>query len=125
VAAAALAIISRVRFFQSPGIELEKFDEGETPEDAFECQLLWFTYKEPEFLYVVPSIYLGILEYRRGVGAFRLDEADAHAAGLWLVASAVGVLTGNAKPSYVARFTVNLAEVVMLCCVFESALRVL
>jgi len=125
VASAALAIISRVRFFQSPGIELENFDDGKTPEDALERELLWFTYKEPEFLYVVPSIILAFWNIAVGVGAFRLDEADAHAAGLWLIASAVGVLTGNAMKSYVARFTGNLAEVVMLWCVFEAALRVL
>ena len=125
IAAAALAVISRIRFFQSPGIEIANTDKDDTPEDALERQLLWFTYKKPEFLYVVPSIVLALWDIIVGFAAFRLDAADPHAAGIWLFVSAVVVLSGNNKPSYVARFTGNLAEVIMLWCMFESATLVL
>lgn len=54
VAAVAVALVSRVDFFQSPGIELA--DTSDSPPHALERQLMWFTYKEPDFLYVLPSL---------------------------------------------------------------------
>lgn len=113
-----VALASRVEFFRSPGIELK--DTSDSPPNALERQLLWFTYKEPEFIYVLPSLLLALWSLVVGVCAFRLD-GDAHAAGVLLIASAVGVLAGNAQKSFVARFTGNFAEVIMLWCMFVAA----
>ena len=124
--AAVLAALSRIHFFQSPGIELA--DTSDSPPDALERQLLWFTYKEPDFLYNVgPSILLALWSIVVGVATFRLagGDIDAHEAGIWLIASAVGVLAGNSQKSYVTRFTGNLSEVTMLWCMFISATLVL
>ena len=81
-----------------------------------------FSYKEPDFLYVLPSILLALWSLIVGAAAFRLD-GDSHAAGVLLLISAVGVLAGNAQESYVARFTGNFAEeqVIMLWCMFVAA----
>lgn len=116
VAAAAVGIISRVRFVQSSGIEIA--DTSDSPPEALENQLLWFTYKEPEFLYIVPSIILSIFNLAIGVAAF---GGEFNAAAIWMVVSGVSVLYGNAKPSYVTRFTGNLAEVVMLWAIYAAA----
>jgi len=118
VAAVVVALISRVEFFQSPGIELK--DTSDSPPKALERQLLWFTYKEPDIRYILPSILLAVWSLVVGVSGFRL-EGDAHAAGILLIASAVGVLAGNAQESYVARFTGNFTEVIMLWCTFVAA----
>jgi len=120
VAAAALGIISRVRFVNSPGIEIA--DTSDSPADALENDLLWFTYKEPEFLYIVPSIILSLFNLGIGVAAF---GGEFRGVAIWMIISGVSVLYGNAKPSYVTRFTGNLAEVVMLWAIYEAALLVL
>ncbi len=122
VAAAVLGIISRIRFVQSSGIEIA--DTSDSPADALENDLLWFTYKEPEFLYIVPSIVLSIFNLVIGVSAF-FGGGEFQSAGLWMLISGVSVLYGNAKPSYVTRFTGNLAEVVMLWAIYAAASSVL
>lgn len=121
-AAIVIALASRLEFFQSPGIELK--DTSDSPPNALERQLLWFTYKKPNILYVLPSILLALWSLVIGVEAFQLD-GDAHAAGVLLITSAVGVLAGNAQASFVARFTGNFAEVIMLWCLFVAAAYVM
>ena len=117
-AAVVVALVSRIHFFRSPGIELA--DTSDSPPSALERQLLWFTYKEPDFLYVLPSLLLALASLAVGVSAFRMEDTDAHAAGVLLILSSVGVLAGNAQKSYVARFTGNFSEVIMLWSFFVA-----
>lgn len=117
-AAILLALVSRIHFFRSPGIELK--DTSDSPPNALERQLLWFTYKEPDILYVIPSILLALFSLGVGAAAFSL-EGDSHAAGVLLILSAVGVLAGNAQASFVAQFTGNFAEVTMLWSMLVAA----
>jgi hypothetical protein len=114
-AAATLALLSRVRFANSPGIDLS--DTGDS-EGTWEKNLLWFTYKNPEFLYVVPSIILALFNLAVGVAAFGGEERIA---AIWMIVSAVAVLYGNAKASYITRFTGNLGEVVMLWSIYKAS----
>jgi hypothetical protein len=122
VAAAALGIISRIRFVGSPGIEIA--DTSDSPPDAWENSLLWFTYKEPEFLYIVPSIVLSLFNLAIGVSGLGM-EGDSRTAAIYMIVSAAAVLVGNAKPSYITRFTGNLGEVVMLWAIFAAGIAVL
>ena len=117
-AAVVVALVSRVHFFRSPGIELA--DTSDSPPNALERKLLWFTYKEPDFLYILPSLLLALASLAVGVSAFQMEDTDYHAAGVLLILSSVGVLAGNAQKSYVARFTGNFAEVVMLWSLFVA-----
>jgi hypothetical protein len=52
------------------------------------------------------------------VAAFGGEE---RAAAIWMIVSAVAVLYGNAKASYITRFTGNLGEVVMLWSIYEAS----
>lgn len=120
-AAAALAIISRVRFVSSPGIDIA--DTSESPPEALENSLLWFTYKEPEFLYVVPAILLAI--FNLYIGVTGLGSEEFQSAAIYMLVAGGAVLYGNAKPSYVMRFTGNLSEVVMLWLIYGAAEKIM
>lgn len=120
-AAAALGIISRVRFVNSDGIEL--YDTSDSPENAWERDLIWFTYVKPEVLYIVPAIILSIFEIVLGVQGYM--EGSHQDAALWMIFAGVAVLYGNSKPREVTRFTGNIVEVLMLWGVFEAATIVL
>lgn len=116
VAAAVLAIVSRVNFVNSSGIEIA--DTSDSPPEALERSLLWFTYKEPTFLYVIPAILLAILNLYIGVTGLGGESQEA---AIYMLIAGAAVLYGNAKPSYVMRFSGNLVEVVMLWFIFEAA----
>jgi hypothetical protein len=118
-AAATLAVLSRVRFVNSPGIDLSDTSDSE---GTWEKNLIWFTYKEPVFLYVIPSIILSLFSLAVGVATF---GGEARTAAIWMIVSGVTVLYGNAKPSYIQRFTGNLGEVAMLWSFYEAALLVM
>ena len=120
-AAAVLGVVSRVNFVNSTGIDLA--DTSDSPPDAWERSLIWFTYKDVSFIYIIPAIVLAL--WNLVVGAVAWKTGQDPTASAFLVASAVAVLYGNSKPSYVMRFTGNLAEVVMLWCIYESALLTL
>ena len=121
VVSAAVAVISRVRFMKSPGIDLGSADDS--PPDALKRDLTWFTYRETSFLYVVPSLVVSLFNLIVGVAG--LNSAASHDAGIWLIVSVVGVIAGNAMPSHIMRFTGNLGEVVMLACMVMAASLVL
>ena len=88
----------------SSGIEIA--DTSDSPPETLENDLLWFTYKEAEFLYVVPAILLAIFNlYIGGTGL----GGDYQTAAISMLLAGAAVLVGNAKPSYVMRFTGNLA----------------
>ena len=112
--AAVVAILSSVRFVQGPGIQLA--DTSKSP--RLVRQLLWFTYKKQDFMYYVfPAIVLALGSILVGMMA----TFGGNAAGMWLIASGVGVLAGSAQKPHVARFTGNLSEVTMLWCMFMTA----
>ena len=124
VAATVLGVVSRVRFVNSSGIILaDQSDDPDVPEDAWERNLLWFTYEDVSVLYILPAIVLALANLVVGIQAFQ-QGTDHTSTAAWLIVSAVAVLYGNAKPSYVARFTGNLAEVVMLWALFEAVVSV-
>ena len=114
-AAATLGVLSRVRFVNSTGIDLSDTNDSE---GTWEKNLIWFTYKNPEFLYVIPSIVLALFNLAIGVAAFGGEERTA---ATWMIVSAVAVLYGSAKPSYIMRFTGNLGEVAMLWSIYEAS----
>jgi hypothetical protein len=114
-AAATLGVLSRVRFVNSPGIDLSDTSDSE---GTWEKNLIWFTYKNPEILYVIPSIILALFNLAVGVAAFGGEERTA---AIWMIVSAIAVLYGNAKASYITRFTGNLGEVVMLWSIYEAS----
>jgi hypothetical protein len=118
-AAATLAVLSRFRFVNSPGIDLSDTSDSQ---GSWEKNLIWFTYKEAEFLYVIPSIVLALFSLVVGVAAF---GGDARTAAIWMIVAGATVLYGNAKPSYIQRFAGNLGEVAMLWSIYEAALLVM
>jgi len=119
VAALALGIISRVRFVGSEGIELA--DTSDSPAEAWERSLIWFTYVKAEFLYIVPAILLALFNLYIGVTCLGSDNQTA---AIEMLVAGAAVLYGNSKPSEVMRFTGNLAEVAMLWLIFEAATNV-
>jgi hypothetical protein len=114
-AAATLAVLSRFHFVNSPGIDLSDTSDSE---GTWVKNLIWFTYKEPTFLSVIPSIILALFTVAVGVAAF---GGEARTAAIWMIVSGVSVLYGNAKPSYIQRFTGNLGELAMLWSFYEAA----
>jgi len=116
VAAAVLAVVSRTRFVNSEGIMLK--DTSDSPPEAWERSLVWFTYKEPDFSYVLPAIVLSLLNLAVGIAGVSGDYRNA---AIWMIVSAVSVLYGSAKPSYIMRFSGQLGEVVMMWSIFEAA----
>jgi len=118
--ATVIAAASTRRFFHSPGIALA--DTSDYPPQSLVRQLTWYTYAKQDFLYYVfPSVLLAFWSIVVGVSALRHTPS----AGIWLIASAAGVLVGSAQKKNVARFTGNLVEVTMLWCMFMSASLVL
>ena len=121
VAAAVLGIVSRVRFVNSEGIELA--DTSDSPPNAWERDLVWFTYVKADFLYILPAVFLALLNLVVGVAGFM--EGTHQDAAIFMIVAGAAVLYGNAKPSYVMRFTGNIAECVMLWATYFAATSVL
>lgn len=117
VAATVLGIVSRVRFVQSPGIELA--DTSDSVPNALERDLVWFTYKEPEFLYVLPAILLSL--FTIVVGGVGFFGEGSKAGSVWIALAGVTSLIGNALPSNIMRFTGNLAEISLLWCIHKAS----
>lgn len=121
VVAAAIGIISRVRFMNSEGIEIK--DTSNSPPTAWERNLVWFTYVKPEILYIVPAAILSLLYLVIGIAGFL--EGSHRAAAICISMAGGAALYGNTKPSHVMRFTGNIGEAAMLWATYGAATLVL
>lgn len=121
VAAAAVGIISRVRFVNSEGIRIT--DTSDSPPNAWERDLVWFTYVKPEILYIVPAALLALLNLVIGIAGF--VEGTHRDAAIFMIVAGAGALYGNTRPDFVMRFTGNLSEVAMLWATYGAAALVL
>ena len=115
VAAAALGIVSRIRFVNSEGIHIA--DTSDSPPNAWERDMVWFTYVKPEILYIA------LLDLVIGISGF--VEGTHRDAAIFMIVAGAAALYGNTRPDFVMRFTGNLGEVVMLWAAYGAATLVL
>ncbi len=94
---------------ESPGIALTTYEES--PWDAWERNVVKFTYKERSFEYIIPDIILASFNLVIGIVAMKIG-ANVKLAN-WLFFAAASAFVGNALPKPMRFFTGNLGECAM------------
>lgn len=111
------ALLDRKKIVESPGITLTTY-EG-SPFDALERDLVKFSYKEPDFSYVIPVIILALFNLVTGISA--LQTGGSPELGEWMVFAAASALIGNALPGPIMALSGNLGEIGMQFGLLEAA----
>lgn len=115
----ALGIYDLIRFYNSPGIKLNMYDDGDTPPDALERDLIKFSMVKKDFSFVVPAIILSLFTLVTGI--FARKKGDNKEVATWLIFAALSALIGNVLPGPIMTFSGNLGEAGLQYGLLEAA----